>query len=59
MYTLNTTEVHAICYSAHYLGFDVWNQSVTGDVAITVRAAAGGADTTPCVLITYDKDDSI
>lgn len=33
------------------IGLDFYNQCITGGVSITLRAAAGGVDTTPCVLI--------
>ena len=46
MYTLNSTEVHAVCY-----GIDLYNQSMTGGVAKTLNAIKCDSDHVPCVLI--------
>lgn len=32
------------------IGVDFYNQTTTGGVGITLRAAAGGTDTTPCII---------
>lgn len=45
MYTLNTTERHAVAY-----GIDLYSQSVTGDKSKTLNAAASDADHVPCVM---------
>ena len=39
------------------IGVDAYNQTATGAVAITLRAAAGGTDTTPCVMIAVENKD--
>ena len=46
MYTLNGTEVHAVCY-----GVDLYNQCLTGGVSKTLNNRATDADHVPCVLI--------
>ena len=46
MYTLNETEVHAVCY-----GVDLYNQCLTGGVSKTLNNRATDADHVPCVLI--------
>ena len=45
MYTLNGTEVHAVCY-----GVDLYNQCLTG-VSKTLNNRATDADHVPCVLV--------
>lgn len=42
---------------AMVIGVDCYNQVTTGDVSITLRAAAGGVDTTPCVLVMEDDSN--
>ena len=46
MYTLNETEVHAVCY-----GVDLYNQTLTGGVSKTLNAIKCDSDHVPCVLI--------
>ena len=46
MYTLNSTEVHAVC-----IGVDLYNQTTTGGVSKTLSSIATDADHVPCVLI--------
>ena len=46
MYTLNETEVHAVCY-----GVDLYNQCITGGVSKTLNAIKCDSDHVPCVLI--------
>jgi hypothetical protein len=48
MFTLNSTEVHAVCY-----GLDLYNQTLTGGVSMTVTAKNSDCHHVPCVLI-YD-----
>ena len=48
MYTLNETEVHAVCYA---VGVDLYNQTTTGGVSKTLNNRATDADHVPCVLI--------
>lgn len=43
MYTLNAVEQHAVCAEAKAI--DVYNQTISGDVAPTVTAAVGGGNT--------------
>lgn len=45
MYTLNETEVHAVCY-----GVDLYNQCLTGGVSKTLNNRATDADNVPCVI---------
>lgn len=54
MYTLNSVEVHAVCY-----GVDLYNQSITGDKAKCITSKASDADHIPCVcygLDTYNQN---
>ena len=46
MYTLNGTEVHAVCY-----GVDLYNQCLTGGVSKTLNNRGTDADHVPCVLV--------
>ena len=52
--TSNAREVDSMC---EVIGLDFYNQCTTGGVSITLRAAAGSVDTTPCVLI-GEEDES-
>lgn len=50
MYTLNTIERHAVCYSPNEIGVDLYNQCTTGDKAMAIRAAKADSEHIPCVL---------
>lgn len=45
MYTLNGTEVHAVCY-----GVDLYNQCLTGGVSKSLNNRATDSDHVPCVI---------
>lgn len=50
MYTLNGTEVHAVC-----VGVDLYNQCLTGGVSKTLNAVKSDADHVPVVLVLNDQ----
>ena len=50
MCTLNSVEVHAVCY-----GVDLYNQCMTGGVAKTLNSIRDDADHVPCVLVLNDQ----
>lgn len=61
MYTLNTTEQHAVCVSNHTSeksveGVDVYNFATTGEVGRTIATAGGGLNEhIPCVIEDTDR----
>ena len=46
--TSNAREVNSMC---EVIGVDMYNQAITGDVSMSMRATRGDTEHIPCVLI--------
>ena len=46
--TSNAREVNSMC---EVIGVDMYNQAITGDVSMSMRATRGDTEQIPCVLI--------